>query len=738
MVLIQGQSSDASQALRPSVENDIEITQPQPRIRTIQDVHNAIHPLRAAADRVGKEVEKFAESLDRLGSSKPSITDCRRVLPIVRDYEKIATETVVRLRRYHEPERQERLKGKWRRKVEQIRTPTPSVRGRSSGAEGGTTVEDLENWEQERQTWQLLRLVLQCQFSAPENVQTSPERDTKYQRPSPDASINQYSSEHEIWNDFLGKYSDVWEKHVIIEWLKSNAESNGPSIDVVIEELDEAADRGRGLSAHGWLYSKEAIKGQKRLRGWPHPLELSSGSDTGIMNKEKTKTLVTQLDPDAFSRQDRGIETQDVFFERAAWLGCWEMLRRGERWQVIRSFCQERVEGWRALAMRGDPRCSDTNRQGLDVHSGPLSRTLWRRMCDKLAQEGGIDEYENAVYAFLSGNQEAIEKVARGWDDYLFALYNSQVLQQFDYFVQKSYPGRISERTDDQSKKVISESKPSILSPLEAWQYVLGHEKTKIESRSPIKMIQGSLIARMFEGYIHQQGLALGRSVSGAGIRTENILRGTSQEPIDLGAAADVTVEDYDTLRIMTHIVLIFMEMKALKSTTIATENIIFAYVSFLANAGKYELLPIYAAKLSREGSVELMARQLHLISSSTDQRTVMGLMRQYKLNAAEILKRHLLLAAEKVSLGIEGTAFPTLDLIGSIEPGTFDMPVMRRDFLIDQVTAEQNDLIHAVEWYMFMDGAWEETLWAGTLVYKHFLRKICNIERGYVLTYGT
>ena len=700
--------------------------QPQSRIRSIQDVHNAIHPLRATADRVGKEVEKFAESLDRLASGKLDVDDCRRVLPAVRDYEKIATETVARLRRYHEPERQQRLKGSWKRKVEQARTPTPSLRGRTGDTSTGTRVEDLENWEQERQTWQLLRLLLQGQYPVAENSPALPDQEAKYQRPTPNAEIHPYSTERELWDTFLGEWADVWEKQVIVEWLKSNAESDGPSIDVVVEELDEAADRGKGLSAHGWLYSKEAIKGQKRLRAWPQPLDdASSGPNTGLLNKDKTRSLVTQLDPDAFSRQDCSIETEDTFFERAAWLGCWEMMRRGESWQAIRMFCQERIEGWRALSIRGDPRLPESNKKGLDIHAGPQSRSLWRKMCEITAKEGGINDYENAVYGLLCGNFEAVEKVARGWDDLLFALYNSQVLQQFEYFVQKQFPARLPRSVDGQVEKLFANpTKPIILTGKEAWEMLLSHQKTKVEARSPLKMIQGSLMARTFEKYAHQQGLALGRSVSGTSNRSKQILMDTSGEAFELGTSADISIEDYDILRILTHIILVFMELKAFQEISVATENVIFAYVSFLADAGKYELLPVYASKLSEKASIELMARQLHLISNTADQRTIMGLMQQYKLNTTEILRRHLLFLRDKVAIPSESSDFPKLDLVEQFNPGSFDMPAINRDFLSDDVTDAQIDLIHAVGWYMSLDGAWEETLWAATVVYKHFLRK--------------
>jgi nuclear pore complex protein Nup107 len=702
-----------------------------PRLRTLRDVQKVIHPLRTTADRVGKQVEQFAETLDRL-ANKLDTEDCRRVLPLVYEYEKIATDTVKRLKKYHEPERQERLKGSWQRKVHHnSRTPTPVGKSRGKDTQGGaTTVEDLQNWEQERQTWQLLRLVLQSQYPAEDNSNSSPQNpEGKFQKPKANAPLHRYSSETDVWNAFLNHNDEVWEKHVIVEWLKSNAESTGQEIQSVIEELDAAADRGSGLLAHGWLYSKEAIKGQKRLRSWPQPLEPSSpGANTFTANTEKSKKLVTQLDPDAFSRQERSIEDEDLFFERATWLGCWEMIRRGQSWQTIRSFCKERIEGWRALAIRGDPRMPESNRKGLDALSGAQSRTLWRKMCLKAAQDGGIDDYENAVYGALSGDLASVQRVIRGWDDYLFALYNSQLLKQFDFYIQENLASRFPQTINDRSQdSFFQKVAPDDLSGNDVWQALLTNEVTKDEARSPIKMIQGSLIARSFERYIHSQGLILGRNLSNAEQKVKRLLRGTSGESGPSAPSANLSLDDYDLLRILTHVILIFLDMKAFKEASVATENIIFAYVNYLGLAGKQELLPIYASKLSEQGSIECMARQLPSITEPADQRMMMGLMKQYKLNTVQILRQQLVLLSIGASEDVEGINFPRLNILKPAKVESYDMPTIRQGFLQQEVTAEQLDLIHGVEWYLSLDGEWQETMWAGALVYKFFLREYDN-----------
>ena len=49
---------------------------------------------------------------------------------------------------------------------------------------------------------------------------------------------------------------------------------------------------------------------------------------------------------------------------------------------------------------------------------------------------------------------------------------------------------------------------------------------------------------------------------------------------------------------------------------------------------------------------------------------------------------------------------------------------MVANEFMSEEVTGDQIDLIHGVEWYLMIDGHWKETMWAGKLVYKYFLRK--------------
>ena len=702
-----------------------------PRLLTIGDVHRALHPLQATADRVGKQVEKFAETLDRMSGQRQQsqAKDCRHVLPLVCEYERIATDTVKRLKRYHEPERQEKQRRLWGRRLQSpSRRPTSSAdQAGSKNDLGSTTLEDLQSWEQERQTWQLLRIMLQVQYPLSDSFESAPEQEERFNRPPVGLKVHRYSTEHEAWRSFLGEFDDVWEKNVVVEWLKTNADSSGEDIDLVIEQLELGADRGSGLSAHGWLYSKEAIKGQKRLRSWPQPLDPSSpGIDKSLMNTDKTTALVTQLDPDAFSRQGRSLEKEDVFFERATWLACWEMIRRGRSWDSILEWCQERVEGWRALSLRGDPRITYNNNAPVNVIAGWQSRSLWRKICLNTARKGGIDDYERAVYGLLGGETTSVEKVIGGWDDYLFSVYNSQLLKQFDFYIQQSLPSRLPKTVDDRSaSSLFDKLRPPNTTGSEAWQALLRNELTKKEARQPIKMLQGSLIAKEFGNYICNESASLALRNTASETRLKRLSdRSTDIARVPGGAPGTLTFDDHDMLRILTHMIFVFAELGHLGEDMKVVENIIFAYVDYLGKAGKQQLLPLYASKLSPQGSIKCMAQQLPSITDDSERHTVMALMHQYSMDVGQILRSQLFLTTFEAQSDAKGSkVYPKLNILASDVSKEFCLAQIRNGFLNEEIGARDWDLIHAMEWYLLLEGHWKETMWAGSFVYKYLFR---------------
>ena len=697
--------------------------------------------MQATADRVGKQVEQFAETLDRLSTNKQqqSGRTNHSVLPLVQGFEKIASDAVTRLKKYHEPERQDKLKRSWKRRLRNSsgRSTPIIIHEDDYGEENShTSLQDLQRWEQERQTWQLLSLMIQIEHPLRNLDVLVVDSNQRLSRPKRDTGVHRYSTEHDVWQNFLAEDDEAWERHVIVEWLKNSAEGSGQDIETVIEQLDAGADRGSGVWSHGWLYSKEAIKGQKRLRSWPQALEPDSpGIDTSLVNAERTQSLVTQLDPDAITRQSRSLEKEDLSFERATWLACYEFLRRGRSWDSIREWCQERVEIWRATAMGGDQRGSHNidNLSGSPTHGTWQSRSLWRQMCAIAAREGGIDDYENAVYGILSGYFPSVEKVSRNWDDHLFAHYNSYVLHQFDQYLKNKCPERNPSTLMGKHSKINGTTMGGlqILSGRALAEKLQNIQALRDEARQPMKMLQGCLIGKTFQDFVYEIGIQLSQLANMTG--RSKIISEINNHPLDHSIVVKISMNDYDLLRILTHMIFIYQDLgfnPEIGDRQYAVENIIVAYIDYLSKAGKQQLIPIYASRLSLARSIECMGRQLPFVLDTNERRTLVKLMEQYGMDVTGIFNMQLqMIILDTTPVRGHKHEFSKLSILDYADKTGKSIHPIRAKFMGDEINDDEQDLIHGFEWYLLLDGHWEETLTIGAIIYKHFFRKYQSIK---------
>ena len=700
-----------------------------PTMPTMRDVRRALHPLQATADRVGRQVEQFAENLDRLTQKRAQFPakrpkDCRDVLPYVHAYKCIASNTVEHLRAIHAPERQRQLARQTKKKLRD-RSSRSSPRHDSMAAKNGdnlrlTSTSDLKRWEQEEQTWELLGAILQIEYPAPQSEGIQYEG-TTLARPRKKDSLHSYSSEKEVWDNLLATDDLAWERHTVVEWLKQNAEKSGQDIEQAVEQLESDADRGSGIVAGSWLYTREAIKGQKRLRSWPRAFEPDDpGLETSLMTADKSHSLVTQLDPDAVTRQARALERQDVYFERAMWLACWEIIRRGKSWQYVKKWCNERVEDWRAASMYGELQLQASEATNWQ------SRFLWRKSCALAARDGGLDEYESAVYGALGGYLPSVQQVSRSWDDHLFAHYNSYLIHSFERYVKHNFASRVP--------PALTNNDGAFSSPSFAGQRALSgnqlveklklSDETKQEAAEPFKMLQSSLVARNFDDYVFKHGVKL--AIVANAERRSKVLNPMPSDLIDGSITGCLSMQDYDLFRVVTHMVFIYQELGhdfGDGNRASAMENFVVAYVDFIGSAGKQQLLPLYASRLSHQRSIECLGRQLPMIHQHNERVTMMSLMGQCGIDIPGVLHMQLQKILQDIPTDPPDKArFPNLTILERGKVNSQVRPIAD-GFIGEEVTDEQIDLIHGYEWYMLLEGYWQQTLAVGVTLYKFLLR---------------
>lgn len=681
-----------------------------PKTLSADDHEDILHPLREAASRVGREVEHFAAVLDRFNPLKAINKAETRAMAfeLLDEYQSISTKTVQRLRDRHQSSKKSRSRFRGFQLDNEIEEVDMD---REELSHGETTPEDLERWEQEANTWDLLRRLANLRF--------------RKERQKP-PRLNRFSSERDYWKAFLNTNDSAAERATVLGWLKNIAEDDGEDIDDLVEDLKNQANRGE-LNHNGWLYTKLRIKEMKRIASVDTALDRNRFAlkDLHVVS-HTTDMLITQLDPDALCRQKLRLEPEDTYFERAMWLACYEMLRRGTSREKIREWCEEQAEIWRAVSMGGLP---DFSEDGPGEPTNQTSLSLWRRMCYKIATSPGVDTYEKAVYGILSGDLASVEAVSKTWDDLMFAHYNSLVTSQFEQFVQDVNPERPNFKPFHDYKQLHGD-------PMNLIQRLKAHPKASREANQPMKMIQGILIADEFSIFIEEQGLMLSH-VANEGKNSVLFPKPKPHAYMHANKPEDyISTNDHDSLRVLTHILLAFKSLgldMGDQGRLTAIENVIVAYIQFLRLAGMEELIPTYASQLSEDRMYAVLGRSLIDVLQPESRETLIRLMKDLGIDVQRFVKwqTHCLM----VDYYVPETGYPALESLRmrALIPGRGERKRVVPGFTRCTIDRIYLLLVRSLEWYLLVDGLWVETFQAGAELYKLFFR-IGNLSAAILL----
>lgn len=682
------------------------------------DIVAAERPEEMQADLVdaGPEIEEFANALDdSLAPHVPPAEKKARILDLPRKY---YVNTMRRL---------ERLR--------------PA--GKRLGTEDGDMdvddgepddlspeqAEEIDRLEKEAQTWDLLRRVLPLRY--PNKLGES-----SYPRIPKSGS-----AQGGLLHDFLQTDPLAQERCAVLQWLQNNA-SSGPDIDELARELQQNADRG-DIIAHGWLHTRSAIKLRKSVTAWPHLLDRQSPNIAQSHLNTDGAPLVTQLDPDAPLRQDRKLEPGDEYFERAIWLGCFEHLRRGSSLDTVRDWCQERTEMWRAISMSAMLLSLDD--KDSEVETTPKSLALWRRMCFSLARNGGSDDYERAVYGVLSGDILSVEKIAKTWDDFLFANYNALVRTQLDSYVL----GQCS----SQESAALTQSFPSF----DAVQFLgdkHGVEKRLIQSlesrkeiqdqaAEPDKALQAAFVANDLSRHLYEQGLVMIGDADKA--KHALLLPRSGAEPHELNEDKFFRLDQHQGLRIAAHVYLLVSTLENMSGKEhslldfsprvrlFGQESIVAAYTDYLRRAGLQELVPLYCSLLEAPRCYEALSANMILEDNSERRSMLLRLIQKAEIDVVAFVETQATLLYEQ--LRPSNTAFPAKTGFHIIEDGPpkpgvgrpivpdfFDPRELREKDEQGFVEPEHEHVVRALEWLLLAEQTWTTVFSVGTKAYKFFL----------------
>lgn len=686
------------------------------------------------ADRVGKEVERFAERVDEWHTHGNHSAKAKHqsTLRMVGKFKDLADSKVKELNKQSDAENKGELQKSVRRRIQTMaeeelpqhgadrarpnQSVVPSIE--SSSIPPSTQVQELRHWQTEAATWDLLRIIIGHYHPEP-GVDVAAEKISKLKKVG---GAYRYSPNSEIWNRFLLEDDQAKEKELVLRWLQQTAKNSESDIESITEQLEAESGKDTHTWTSGWLDTKSKIKQTKRLQGVDKPLP--SDFD-GLMSGDRTQTLVTHLDPDAPARQKRALEQSDEYYERALWMVCYEMLRRGVPWEKISDFCKERNEAWRGVSVGA---AYESHPEGGPNIAGPTVGYLFRRMCF-YAAKGSRTQYEGAVYGLLSGDLKEVEPVCRSWDDQLYARYNALLLSRFDAYLVQNHEKKVSPTL---ARKFVFQD---AVANLGAWESSSAHvieilkrvKATAAESMLPMKQLQGSLISQSVEDLIFNVGVAIAITMQEDQRPTNLVIDPESDpddpqpKPVSANAERELKAEkhyqtfisDPNALRVLVHTLITLREglglyvadSRADYRNWAAMDNVIVAYIEFLRITKRIQLIPLYAAQLQASRPLHCLARILPDIKSPKEQSLMIELMTQYGIDPVEVITQNYRLTAAREFRDAATPFITRYPMLESTVELDYLWPEKRikREFSSLQIEPQDEELIETLRWQIHL-----------------------------------
>jgi len=623
--------------------------------------NDPLQPLRAMADRVGKEVEKFAERVDHWHTHGNESANAKyhTTVKLVDKFRDLAESTVRELKKKSSMDNQGELDKNVRRRIkglanddgqrlfaESSRSIVPSIE--PSAAPEASSVRELRHWQAELATWELMRVIIDHHHPEP-GTDVAAEKEARL---ADVGGTSRYSPKDEVWDRFVLEDDAAREKKIILKWLQQTAKNTESDIDSIIDQWGTVSGKDTNTWTSGWLDTKAKIKQAKRMQGADRPLD----KDHTIQSQGSVAPLVTRLDPDAPLRQKRALDKSDDYYENALWMVCYEMLRRGEPWEKISEWCKERNEAWRGVSLGA---AYTTHPDGGPNVAGNDLGYLFRRM-SFYASRGAKLPYEGAVYALLSGDVKRVQETCRSWDDHLYAYYNALLLSRFDRYLRQN-PQPHPWVSD---KSVLDFVFQDEASNVDHWdtsnqqiiEVLMRNAATSDEAKTPIKLIQGALISGTIEDLLYKVGVAIADMLQDderpvnliIDPDTENLDWPTSKKFAEHRAVSaegyhQTLARDPHALRLLAHICIIFREgFQTIPwrrdPEAYAMQNVIVAYIELLRVSKRMQLIPLYAAQLGALRAPHCLARILPDIKNNEEQKRCVTLIRTYRVEPIDVV----------------------------------------------------------------------------------------------------
>ena len=590
-----------------------------------------------------------------------------------------------------------------------------SVRGQTPS--GAVTRETVQS---EADLWALIHDMLMT--SSPATFEeTEAARHTEF------AQLHQYSTNADIWATFLNSDPVAAECEASLAWLQNTSEFQDLEKEIQeLTSLSRLSNRGDEIYSAGPLYTKNSVKNLKRASSWPMPMDSADAKLRDLhVREDDGERLTCQLDPDAETREQAVLALEDEAHERASWRACWEMLRRGVPRPAFEKFWSQRNELWRFAILRAndsflEPESDLVRSPWLRIINGATNDT-WFEICCTLAQSEDQDPYRQAVFGLLSGRVAPSLKACGTVDDFLYAITNARLVSRFRAFVSAFREKHI----DPQTQSFMPED-PDYTAIDGFLDHIQSNGRTSNECLRPFKYLQARLFSKQADVTFLQFGTAAARASQ---MRHD---AGTFAKGVDqkTNPAIQLAVRDADTVRVIAHLQLVFKALGYLDDSHVvglaAIESNIVNYIGVLRHHNKWNLIPLYASKLSASRIPYVLGPILLDVSDPKERSTLIRLLKQYNIEVSDtIYGIYSFATAAMIGDFKKGRTSFTPPKITELIPVTskFKVAKLRSRFMEGEIDDIDDQAIRSVEWYRHIDPVhWGKACYSISTLFKIFL----------------
>lgn len=484
----------------------------------------------------------------------------------------------------------------------------------------------LEHLENERATWQLVRLLYTDRLSIASTSADDSMDVTATSGISSSPKIN--VGEKEVADRLFDSDSEVRQVQIVIDWLEALEKEK---MEDFYEKVEFFTDK-----AEAW---ENTLHSLQRTRG---------GANV-------PRGHVTELDPDASVRQNKSLADLDREDESRLQRYLFALVRSGQ-FDKAQNVCHHVGQSWKAATLEGWRLHHDPNFEALAPDGQPLPtegnplRRLWKSAAWMMADDDRVALYERALYAALTGNLITMLKVVDSWEDALWSYCRTLVDQRteetletqampFASLITQSLPPRYSEK--ELSIDQIFEEMEKI-----NWN-------KKVSRPSKMQQVQSYIISGDIDGLLDVMH----------GWLTEDPL-----EDEDGNVGDDIDDSNRLTphlIRFMAHLVLFLRSAGLCSAGDELGVALILKYVEVLIASKMTDLVATFTSHLPTTTQAEVYAAFLEGVSEDGERRRVLELGRDVGLDVRTITKMvvdNIRQQAEEEDGGLMGAASPIVE----------------------------------------------------------------------------